>query len=93
MKPIDKCVVIKDVVFAALYSGEDVWIIPYDPITGEIKSCKLWSYVGDDWYIMNKTIYGYSDEPCYIAVEDTVKQIHKKFCKLIRKGTIGNNGE
>jgi hypothetical protein len=67
MKPLKKCILIKDVSIAAMYSGHDVWLIPYNIET--LKFNLKNAYVGDRWYIYNNEIFGYSDELCFIAIE------------------------
>ena len=64
---LSKCKVIKSHIEAAKYSGEDVWLIPLT--INHKRDRKKKPYVGDDWYICNQSIYGYHNEPCWIAVE------------------------
>ena len=67
MKPINECIIISNPMFAGLFSGSDVWMIPYD-----IRTCKLdydRAYVWDDWTIYNHKIFGMDSELCVIAVE------------------------
>jgi hypothetical protein len=71
LKPLKECILIKDPALAAIYSGTDVWLIPYDIETLEMKIDK--AYVGDDWSIINNEIIGYHDEQCFIAVEPNDK--------------------
>ena len=83
MKPVKQCTLIKNVAVAALYSGRDVWLVPYDYF-GDGKICWKKAYVWDDWQICNDKIIGrYSDELYYIAVEDTPLNICIKLAKLM----------
>lgn len=71
MTPLKKCVLIKDPAIAAIFSGHDVWIIPYNIETIKMNTKK--AYVGDRWSIYNNEIFGYDDELCFIAVEPNDK--------------------
>lgn len=76
MKPIKDCIIIYDPVIASIYSGCDVWLIPWDESWMDtpdeqviMPMCLEKAYVGDDWTIYNGCMFGYKHEQCYIAVE------------------------
>jgi hypothetical protein len=70
-RSLQKCILIRDPSIAALFSGWDVWLIPYDIETFKMQLDKV--YVGDDWFIKNNEILGYESEQCFIAVEPNSK--------------------